>query len=186
MNTYFLRLDQNRYTRFFFKGLPLVFLLSACSPKYDWREIQSNEAPYVIAFPAKPSQQTRTIQLEGQSIAMTMSSTLVDGLTFAVTSAKMADPAKAQAALPVLKKALINNVQGAVKQESKLKLRVGEGEQVELAGSQNRQGRTRQIGVRARFVRHGAYIYQLVVTGPQEKLVATTLDTFFTSFVSRE
>ncbi len=190
MNTYLSQQQHSAvmriFTNLFFLALPLVLLLSACSPKYDWREIQGKEAPYVIAFPAKPGQQTRTIPLDGQNIDMTMSSTQIDGLTFAVSSAKMPDLARAQAALPLLKKALINNVQGEVKQASTLKLRAGEGEQLELLGSQNRQGGTRQIGVNARFIRHGRYIYQLVVTGPKEKLLPNTVDTFFTSFVSRE
>lgn len=163
-----------------------AFLLSACSPKYDWREIHVTHAPYMIAFPAKPTHETRTVQLAGQNIAMTMSSARIDGITFAVSSASIPDPANAQAALAALKAALVTNTQGQIKQQSPLKLKQAQGEQIEIAGSQNRQGRTRAIALNARFISKGAYIYQLVVTGPKEQIVPDTIDTFFTSFVSRE
>lgn len=163
-----------------------VLLLSACSPKYDWREIHVTHAPYMIAFPGKPNHETRTVQLAGQSIALTMSSMQVDGITFAVSSAAIPDPVKGQAALAALKAALVSNTKGQIKQESPLKLKQAQGEQIEIAGSQNRKGRLQAIVLNARFISKGSHIYQLVVTGPKEQLVPDTIDTFFTSFVSRE
>jgi hypothetical protein len=80
----------------------------------------------------------------------------------------------------------VSNTQGQIKQQSPLKLKQAQGEQIEIAGSQNRRGKLRPIALNARFISKGSYIYQLVVTGPKEQLVPDTIDTFFTSFVSRE
>jgi hypothetical protein len=66
-------------------------MVSACSPKFDWRDYRSNEAPYAVLFPAKPATQTRSINLGGEQVKMQMAAAEVDGVTFAVGSAEMAD-----------------------------------------------------------------------------------------------
>lgn len=159
-----------------------LLLLAACSPKYDWREIHVSQGQYVAAFPAKPSSETRDTQLAGKTVSMTMSSSLVDGVTFAVASAAMPDAAQARAAVPVLKQGLLANINGQLKQESVPRLGQGEGLQIEAVGNQQQHGKLQPIVIHARFIAHKQWVYQLVVMGPSTKIVRDTIDTFFTSF----
>lgn len=159
-----------------------LMLLAACSPKYDWREVHASQGQYVVAFPAKPSTETRNTQLAGKTVSMTMSSSQVDGVTFAVASTIMPDAAQALAALPVLKQGLLGNIKGQLQQESVPRLSQGEGVQIRAAGSQQQHGKTQAIMIHARFIAHKQFVYQLVVMGPSNKIVADSIDTFFTSF----
>ena len=49
-----------------------LLLLSACSPKFDWREVRSETASYIVALPTKPTTYTRKIDLKGIPVSMTM------------------------------------------------------------------------------------------------------------------
>lgn len=59
-----------------------VIVLSACTPTWDWREIRPTDAPLSVMLPGKPAEMTRTIDLDGVPVAMTMHGALVDGLRF--------------------------------------------------------------------------------------------------------
>lgn len=169
----------------FLRGITLLaslLLLGACSPKYDWREIHAGRDAYVIAFPAKPSNETRDTRLAGQTVSMTMSSTQVDGVTFAVASASMPDAAQAQAALPLMKATLVSNIGGKIKQESAPHMNQGQALQIEAAGSQTQHGTPQPIVIHARFIADKQRVYQLVVMGPASRIVRDSIDTFFTSF----
>ena len=97
--------------------MALTLALSACSPKYDWRDYRSNDAPYAVLFPGKPATHTRSIRLDqpgrpdpALAIDMTMTAAEVDGVVFAVGSARLADPTQAPAALAAMRTALMRNI----------------------------------------------------------------------------
>lgn len=165
-------------------GLLNLLLLSGCSPKYDWREMRAEQAPFIIAFPGKPVHQTRTLSLGGNQVTMTMSSTQVDGVTFAVGSARLPDAAQARAALPLLKTTLLANMHGKIQHESTPKVGTGTALQIEASGQQSKLAvaGAQNIFLTARFIAQDKYVYQLVVMGKPERIVKDTIDTFFTSF----
>jgi hypothetical protein len=165
-------------------GLFILAMLAGCSPKYDWREVRAEHAPYMIAFPGKPVHQSRNLPLAGKEIKMTMSSTQVDGITFAVGSASLPDAIEARAALPLLKATLLANIQGQIKQESSPAVGKGTALQIEALGQQSKLavGGAQQIELVARFIAQDKQIYQLVVMGKPDRIVKDTIDTFFTSF----
>src|SRR5471030_2526539 len=105
-------------------SLPLVattllatMLVSACSPKFNWRDYRSNDAPYTVQFPGKPAQQTRTVDLDGQQVSLTMAATEIDGTTFAVASGELPDAAHAQLAMLAMKTAMVKNIAGVRSEE---------------------------------------------------------------------
>lgn len=165
-------------------GLLTVLLLGGCSPKYDWREMRAEQAPFMIAFPGKPVHQTRNLSLAGNEVKMTMSSTQIDGVTFAVGSAKLPDAAQARAALPLLKATLLANIHGKIKQESTPKVGNATALQMEAEGQQSKLAvaGAQDIVLVARFIAQDKQIYQLVVMGKPERVIKDTIDTFFTSF----
>lgn len=155
--------------------LLLACILSACSPKYDWRDYRSTDAPYAVLFPGKPASQTRTIKLDQQEVSMTMSAAEIDGVVFAVGSAQVADAAQAAAAVEAMQTAMLNNIGGAVTSSKTLANGMRE---VDASGTE--KGRAmRLVG---RFLAKEKRIYQVVVIGPGAQIEAEPVDTFLTSF----
>ncbi|MBJ7314240.1 hypothetical protein ACFOLJ_05205 [Rugamonas sp. CCM 8940] len=161
-------------------------VLSACSPKFDWRDYRSNDAPYAVLFPGKPATQTRNIDLDGSEVSMTMAAAEVDGITFAVGSALLADAAKAQLALPTMKTALLKNINASVTAEKVAALSSGNGSaaaqqttlDVEAKGSRNGE----PMLLIGRFVAKDKRIYQIIIMGREKHIVRETVDTFLSSF----
>lgn len=161
-------------------------ILAACSPKYDWRDYRSNDAPYAVLFPGKPASQTRAINLDGQEVNMTMTAAEVDGITFAVGSAQMVDASKAQSALQAMKQALVANIGAAVLSDKVTTTSSGSGTpngqqtmlEVEAKGVQN--GET--MVLIGHFIAKDKRIYQVIVMGREKRVVRDMVDTFMSSF----
>jgi hypothetical protein len=154
-------------------------LLGACSPKYNWRDYASPDAPYRVMFPAKPASFTRTIDLDGTPANMTMTAADVDGATFAVGAAEAADEAQARAAVPAMMKALVRNI-GAADTPGKVHAdasgkTVGE---VDAAGKVN-GAPVRLVG---RFEARGKRFYQVIVLGKPNAMPPEQVEQFLTSF----
>jgi hypothetical protein len=153
-------------------------LLGACSPKYNWRDYASPEASYRVMFPAKPASFTRTIDLDGMQVSMTMTAADVDGTTFAVGAAEAADEAHARAALPAMMQALTRNIgasgQGTVHADSSGKAT----SEIDVTG--NSKGTpVRLIG---HFEARGKRFYQVIVLGKANAVPPEQVEQFLTSF----
>jgi len=169
--------------------LTCLALLTACSPKLDWREVHESEAGYSIMMPARPTIATRVIDLDGIPVSMRMTVAEADGLTFAVGSALMPNANQAQASLHTMKSALIRNIQGTVIEERTLSMPYGPGGNkgsltvfhlhAKGAASSAINGQPR--GLQARFVAVGNRVSQVIVTGPEEKLTRDVTDVYFSS-----
>lgn len=149
--------------------------LQACTPTYNWRETRGPDAPYVVLMPAKPSSHSRPVDLNGIKVTMTMTAAEVDGVTFAVGTAELADAAQAGPALAAMKTAMVRNLEGTVIQERQLAAPAVPGmSEIEAAG----QGRL----MVARFVARDRRVYQAVVVGKEKAVPREAVDTFLTSF----
>ena len=161
---------------------------SACSPKFNWREFHSADASFSALFPGKPATYSRSIDLDGVPVSMTMTASEVDGATFAIGTAQLPDAAKAQAALLSMKTALINNIGATVRSEkaataasatsasSSRKASI----QVEAIGSRNG---TPMLLV-GRFIAQDKRIFQVIVLGKEKHLARENVDMFLDSFKS--
>ena len=153
-----------------------AILLAACSPKFDWREVRGSAAPFVVLLPAKPASHTRTVNLDGIEVPMTMTAADVDGTTFAVGTAELPDAARAQQAIVAMKTALVRNIGGTVRKETlSAPGTVPTTLEVEATGAESRI-------LLARFVANDKRVYQVVVVGKENTLSREAADTFFTSF----
>ncbi|MFM9436244.1 hypothetical protein ACFDR9_003328 [Janthinobacterium sp. CG_23.3] len=159
--------------------------LSACSPKFDWRDYRSPDASYSALFPAKPASFTREVDLNGVKANMTMTAAEIDGTTFAIGSADMADAAKAKAALAAMKTAMVKNIGGTVKSEkasSAASSSNGASSQkssieIEANGMQNG---TPMLLV-GRFAAQDKRVYQIIVLGKEKHLDRDSVETFMSS-----
>lgn len=159
-----------------------VLALPACTPAYDWREVRGTEAPFSVVLPAKPATYSRPINLDGVRLVMTMTAAEADGVTFAVGSAQLPEPAKAQAALQAMKTALVNNIGGTVRHEKSAAAAGVASIDIEAAGTSNAAGGGQPMLLFARFAAKDRRIYQAVVIGREKAVSRDAVETFFTSF----
>lgn len=160
-------------------------VFSACSPKFDWRDYRSADAPYTALFPGKPASFTREVDLDGVKANMTMTAAEIDGTTFAIGSAEMADAAKAQAAVIAMKTAMVKNIGGTVTSEKAASVASSGAAasnrqssiEVEATGMQNG---TPMLLV-GRFVAVDKRVYQVIVLGKEKHVERDSVDTFMSS-----
>ena len=70
-----------------------AWLLSACAPEYNWRDIRGSDGDYWVQLPAKPSTMSRRIHLEGYEVEMTMQGAKVRENAFTVARVPLPGPA---------------------------------------------------------------------------------------------
>ncbi|HTH43858.1 MAG TPA: hypothetical protein VL528_02140 [Oxalicibacterium sp.] len=168
----------------------MLLALTACSPRYDWRELHAADAPYAVAMPARPASFSRQIDLNGVPVSMTMTAAEVGKVTFAVGSAELPTAQQAQASLDAMKTALVRNIRGTIRQQRTLTIPQsshadgGRVAVIEIAAigpaDQASDGQARALF--ARFVAKDKRVFQLVATGPEAALQRELVDTFFSSF----
>lgn len=158
--------------------LSAALVLAACSPEYNWRQYDSPDAPYGVLFPDKPATYTRTINLAGNSVAMTMTAAEVKNTVFAVGTGQAADAATAQAALAAMKTALVRNIGAEVTDE---KTQAGSVLAVQARGVRNGQ----PMRLSGRFEARGTRFYQVIVLGPDGSVPDEQVEQFMTSFKLR-
>lgn len=158
----------------------LSVLLTGCSPKYDWREVHDELAPFTVLMPAKPSQLSQDIQLGQQAVTMHMMATQVDGVKFAVGAVKTANPTEAQTALITIKNTLINNMGANVTAEKSSVTHV-DGKLVtnHEFDAINRKSSLRMVG---RVIAHDDWAYEVIVVGREQAVDQEIIDTFIESF----
>ncbi|MGZ3184177.1 MAG: hypothetical protein ACXU8N_17210 [Telluria sp.] len=156
-------------------ALFVAAMLAACSPHYNWRDYVSPDAPYRAMFPDKPASFTRSVNLDGMDVKMTMTATEIDNTMFAIGSAEAPDAPHAQTALEAMKTALVRNIGGKITAEKR-----DPGRSIDVEASGTRNGRpVRLVG---RFVANGARVYQVVVMGPPDGAGREEIDQFLSSF----
>jgi hypothetical protein len=149
-------------------------VLSACSPKFDWREVRGSDSPFTVLLPAKPASFSREMLLDGVALTMQMTAADAEGVSFAVGSAKVADASKIPGVLGAMQKGMLNNIHGSLANEPHQNSKdivaygnVANGQPVKLIG---------------RFMSRGAWVYQIVIIGKEKSLTPEVVDTFMTSF----
>lgn len=148
--------------------------LMACSPKYDWRDFRSSDAPFSVLFPGKPATHSRVINLDGQQVNMSMAAAEVEGTMFAVGSVELPDADKAAQAVQAMKAQMVRNIGATVNKES-----TKDGAfLVDASGVQNGT----PMRMHARFLSQGKRAYQVVVVGRSKEINDEVVDTFISSF----
>lgn len=86
--------------------------LCACSPRYDWRTIQSGEGGYAALYPGKPTSAARDVTIAGRKLPMTMEAARVDDTLFAVGVVTLPadDPELRREALAAMQAGLLANL----------------------------------------------------------------------------
>jgi hypothetical protein len=159
-------------------GLAATLLLLGCNPTYNWRDYSSPEAPYRIMFPAKPATHTRSVDLDGMQVEMTMTAAEVEGVMFAVGSGVAPDAAQAQAAVAAMRTALVRNIGAKVERESEAAAGSDAAVDIDAVGTANGQ----PMKLRGHFEAHGKRFYQVIVMGRANAVTSEHSDQFISSF----
>ncbi|WP_226936269.1 hypothetical protein [Janthinobacterium sp. GW458P] len=165
--------------------LATASVLSACSPKFDWRDYRSPDARFTALFPSKPAVLTREIDLDGKKVSLTMTASEIDGNTFAIGNAVLDSSEQAQAALPVMKTALLKNINGVVRSEklasAASSTAAGSHQRSSLAIEATGTQQGKPVLLVGRFVAQDKHIFQIIIVGEESKLSRETIDTFMDS-----
>ncbi|WP_454762684.1 hypothetical protein [Cupriavidus campinensis] len=151
----------------------LALLAAACSPRYDWRTILSNDGHYAALYPGKPTSAARDVAIAGRKLPMTMEASRIDDTLFAVGVVTLPadDAALRREALDAMQAGLVANLGAhpdapartrAVTVMSAAQPPVAlEGVEVTVAGVSPQDQSPRRLT--ARLVGSGARVYQAVV-----------------------
>ena len=66
--------------------LATVIALAACSPKLDWRTVQSPQERYTALFPGKPDKLERRISYKDQELLQTLEAVKIDDDIYSISS----------------------------------------------------------------------------------------------------
>ena len=163
--------------------LSAVLLTAACSPQYDWREVQAPAWSYSVLMPDKPASITRAIDLNGTSVDMNMLAAEVNHVTFAVGAAKLPAAAAADAAdaaLASMRTALLHNIDGRTLAEPIDKDWQAPADAIELVAEGHANGHP--IRLLALLLANDGRIYQVLMVGDEGHMPKQSVQTFFTSF----
>jgi len=82
--------------------LGLLLALVACTPALNWRDARAASGALIALFPCRPDEQTRTVELAGQRLQMSLQSCEAQGALFALTSVELPEAAPAGPVLAAL------------------------------------------------------------------------------------
>ncbi|MCC2961862.1 hypothetical protein LK540_15635 [Massilia sp. IC2-278] len=159
-------------------------LLAGCNPTYNWRDYSSPDAPYRVMFPTKPASHTRSVDLDGVKVEMTMTAAEVEGVMFAVGTGVAEDAAGAQAAVDAMKTAMLRNIGATVQRESASAASNGDPasahKSIDLEATGAGNGGPMQLT--GHFESRGKRFYQVIVLGKEKAVPAEQSEQFMKSF----
>jgi hypothetical protein len=146
----------------------VMFVLAACTPKFEWRTIANDDGRFSVMFPGKPSLDERVLPIAGHALKMQMQGSRVGGALFAVGSVQLPsdDVGLQHAVLQALESGLARNVGIDAKPTPVQVPLTQDGQFVSgdaLSGSGRVAGRDEHRTVAARFAARGNRVIQAVV-----------------------
>jgi hypothetical protein len=90
-----------------------MLIIAGCMPTFNWREVRFEEQKIAATFPGKPDSITRTIDLAGSKLPMTMHGVRVKELSYTVAWVKLPDGSSAPSILAAMQLGMLRNVGAA-------------------------------------------------------------------------
>jgi hypothetical protein len=151
--------------------------LVACSPTYDWREFAPEGVGLRLSFPCRPDRHARNV-VAGAATQIEMLACSVGDTTFALTFARLSDPAAVATTLGEWRAAALANLGGAT--ATPLPLQLGgatPNAQAAMLVLRGRRPDGSAVLQQAAFFAKGLRVYQASVIGSE--LPAEATQTFF-------
>jgi hypothetical protein len=165
-----------------------MLILAGCMPTFNWREVRFEEQKIAATFPGKPDSITRTIDLAGTKLPMTMHGVRVKELSYTVAWVKLPDVGSVANTLAAMQLGMLRNVGAATIDGSAAKLtpvitetqvqltdvsgkeisKVAAKKVVVTSGVASKEGGT-AMQMHALFASHAGYAFQIVAVGSAEQ-----------------
>ncbi len=160
----------------------MLVCLTACSPRYNWRVMQGNDA-FSVTFPAHVAHETRPIDLAGAKGSMTMHGAQVGHVTFAVGVATFASNVDLAGVAPLLANDMAHTLNAAQPVLSEVPFVLqGSGDHIRGSAFAINSSATQ---VQARVAVRSGHLVEALVAGPPEAFrdpeTSQARDTFFQS-----
>jgi hypothetical protein len=160
----------------------VLVCLTACSPRYNWRVVQGNDA-FSVTFPAHVAHETRPINLAGTKGSMTMYGAEVAHVTFAVGVATFPTNSDLSGVTQLLANDMAHALNGAAPALNEVPFVLqGSGDHIRGSSFEINSASTQ---VRARIAVHAGHLVEVLVAGPpdafRDKETSQARDTFFQS-----
>lgn len=165
-----------------------AFLLAACAPEYNWREVRALEHGYQVMLPGKPAAMTRRILLGEVEVSMSMQGARAGENAFTVAVAELPDAQAATrlAAQAAMRAGMLRNIAGTERSAQPVTVQVvdasgaalGREQALRIEADGSAQGQP--VRMLAGFTARGSRAWQWVVLGPQPdpEQARTFLDSF--------
>ena len=162
----------------------LILLLSACSPKFDWREVRQEENRFQVLMPGKAAHLKRDINLDGIKTTMHMTASEVEDISFLVayvhipTDQNDIENSKKQQAIALnaMKIGMLKNIQG----EWISGINTAKPNNTEVAVGNSSSGK--KIKMLARFEQRDEYLIQVIMLGNEKSFTQDAAEMFFDSY----
>lgn len=156
----------------------LAGLAAACTPSLNWREVRPEGSELVALFPCKPDRRMREVPLAGRPVQMQLVSCAIDGVSYAVVHARVADPLQVGPALQALRESAAANLGATPVDEAPFRVTgmTPQAQALRFAAA-GRAADGRAVQEQAGVFAHGLSVYQATVVGP--RLDPQAIETFF-------
>ena len=150
------------------RAVLVVFLLMACTPTYNWRDVRFAEPGLVALLPCKPDQGTRDVPLGGRAVRIAMQGCEAGGALFAVAWVDAGDAAQAQVLIDQWKTATLANLQAAaVQSEPFVPLGATALPASAWLSAEGRTADGQPTAMRAAWFTRGRHVFQAVIYAPR-------------------
>jgi hypothetical protein len=169
-----------------------MLILAGCMPTFNWREVRLEEQKIAATFPGKTDSITRTIDLAGTKLPMTMQGVKVKELSYTVAWVKLPDATPELTSGPnilaAMQLGMLRNVGAATLDGSAAKVspvitdaliqltdvsgktisKVAAKKVMVTPGATSKEGGT-PMQMNALFASHAGYAFQIVAVGSAEQ-----------------
>jgi hypothetical protein len=162
--------------------------LAGCMPNFNWREVRFDEQKIAATFPGKPDSMTRTIDLAGMKLPMTMQGVRVQEISYTVAWVKLPETTAAtrnavvSAVVGAMQAGMLRNVGSADAKTSDTPIQLTDtsgkaismivAKKVMVSGLAAAEKTPMQM--HALFAAHNGHAFQVVAVGKLEQFQKST------------
>lgn len=170
-----------------------MVIISGCMPTFNWREVRLEEQKIAITFPGKPDSVTRTIDLAGTKLPMTMQGVRIKELSYTVAWVKLPEVASGPSMLAAMQLGMLKNMGAATLDGSPAKrtpmitdtqvpltdvsskaISKVAAKKVTVLPAESAKEGSSSMQMNALFASHAGYAFQIVAVGKAEQFRQST------------
>lgn len=170
----------------------MAIAAAACSPDYNWRQAPAADSGAEVLLPARPTEMSRSVELAGHGVEMSMLGARVGEQTYTVAWVDLPDatPQTREEVLAAMSEGMLRNIEAGEVERTELEVAVLDGagarvaRQPALAVAARGERPEPGTGMRAIFVSRDGRAWQAVAMGtPMDEEAARI---FLESFAIRQ